>query len=247
LTASLDLVAGPNGAGKTTFVTRTLAHQLPPGIAFVNADQIARSVWPDDPDAHAYEAAQIAQDTRDRLIDTGRSFIAETVFSHPSKLKLIDEAKAHGFIVVLHVLMVPSVDTSIARVARRAAAGGHDVPDRKVRDRWERVWPLLAQAALQADEANIYDNSAHHAVQIVKVNLGQVTSARWPDWTPPALREMLDPAGASSPAPPAASSTGRAVVTPNVPGDREWVHPHIKADGTRVDGYWRRKPPTHGR
>lgn len=52
----LDLVAGPNGAGKSTFVALTLAPLLP-GIVFVNADEIAKQRWPDDPTSHAYQAA----------------------------------------------------------------------------------------------------------------------------------------------------------------------------------------------
>jgi predicted ABC-type ATPase len=44
----LDLVVGPNGAGKSTFVELTLAPLLP-GNAFVNADEIAKQRWPDNP------------------------------------------------------------------------------------------------------------------------------------------------------------------------------------------------------
>src|SRR5215217_3088550 len=102
----LDLVVGPNGAGKSTFVELTLAPLLP-GSVFVIADEIAKQRWPQDAPSHAYEAAQIAEQTRARLIELGRSFIAETVFSHPSKLELIDTAHAAGYTVVLHVLLMP--------------------------------------------------------------------------------------------------------------------------------------------
>src|SRR5882672_5897919 len=84
----LDLVVGPNGAGKSTFVELTLAPLLP-GSAFVNADEIAKQRWPKDPASHAYQAARVAAETRAKLIELGASFIAETVFSHPSKLELI--------------------------------------------------------------------------------------------------------------------------------------------------------------
>jgi predicted ABC-type ATPase len=75
----LDLVAGRNGAGKSTFVELTLAPLLP-GSVFVNADEIAKQRWPEDPATHAYEAALIAAETRAKLIELGRVFIAETVF-----------------------------------------------------------------------------------------------------------------------------------------------------------------------
>ncbi|EFD76009.1 predicted protein [Mycobacterium tuberculosis T85] len=114
----LDLVAGPNGAGKSTFVALTLAPLLP-GIVFVNADEIAKQRWPDDPTSHAYQAAQVAADTRARLIDLGRPFIAETVFSHPSKLELIRTARTAGYTVVLHVLVIPEGPGGRARQASR--------------------------------------------------------------------------------------------------------------------------------
>src|SRR3984957_6676069 len=72
----LDLVVGPNGAGKSTFVELTLAPLLP-GSAFVNADEIAKQRWPDDPASHAYQAARVAAATRAKLIELGKSFIAE--------------------------------------------------------------------------------------------------------------------------------------------------------------------------
>ena len=112
----LDLVVGPNGAGKSTFIALTLAPLLP-GSVVVNADQIATQRWPDDPVSHAYDAAQIAADTRARLIELGRPFIAETVFSHASKLDLVRVARAAHYVVVLHVLLVPE---NLAVRARQA-------------------------------------------------------------------------------------------------------------------------------
>jgi ABC-type branched-subunit amino acid transport system ATPase component len=89
----LDLVVGPNGAGMSTFVELTLAPLLR-GSVFVNADEIAKQRWPEDPQSHAYDAAKIAAETRSTLVERRVSFIAETVFSHPSKLDLVAAAKA---------------------------------------------------------------------------------------------------------------------------------------------------------
>lgn len=84
----LDLVVGPNGAGKSSFVDLVLASELP-GVVFVNADLLAQQHWPEDPTGASYDAARMAADVRDKLIRGGHPFIAETVFSHPSKLDLI--------------------------------------------------------------------------------------------------------------------------------------------------------------
>lgn len=119
----LDLVVGPNGAGKSTFVELTLARLLPARTAFVNADEIAHQRWPGREAAHAYDAARIAARARTALLDQARPFIAETVFSHASKLDLIDAAHARGYFVALHVLLIPE-EQAVARVRYRVAAGG---------------------------------------------------------------------------------------------------------------------------
>jgi predicted ABC-type ATPase len=184
----LDLVVGPNGAGKSTFVEVTLAPLLPGGV-FVNADEIAKTRWPQDPSAHAYEAARVAAQTREALIGQGRSFIAETVFSHPSKLELIDTAHAAGYTVVAHVLLIPE-ELTVARVAYRVRAGGHSVPENKIRERYQRLWTLVARATAGSDEATVYDNSAIGGPRIVAQMAGGflVGAADWPAWTPEPLR-----------------------------------------------------------
>lgn len=180
----LDVVAGPNGAGKSTFVRFTLAPKLP-GAVVVNADAIAAQRWPDDPAAHAYDAASVAERTRQHLVEQRRPFIAETVFSHPSKLTLVDDAVAAGYFVALHVVMVPE-DLAVARVRARVAAGGHDVPVDKITARYQRLWSLVADAVERVDAASFWDNSARRGPLLVARFGGGVPVGHtaWPSWTP---------------------------------------------------------------
>ncbi|MDM4139258.1 MULTISPECIES: AAA family ATPase [Mycobacterium] len=184
----LDLVVGPNGAGKSTFIALTLAPLLP-GSLVVNADEIARQRWPQDPASHSYDAARIAADTRGKLIELGRSFIAETVFSHPSKLDLVQAARGAGFTVVLHVLLIPE-ELAVERVRRRVRAGGHDVPEAKIRQRHRRLWAPVAEAIALSDLATVYDNSRLRGPRIVARLSGGLTvgAPDWPAWTPDVLR-----------------------------------------------------------
>jgi predicted ABC-type ATPase len=180
----LHLVIGPNGSGKTTFFEEFLAMELP-SYVYVNADEIAKARWPADSDAHAYEAAQVAAETRAHLIAGGRSFIAETVFSHRSKLDLLRSAREAGYQVVLHVMLVPE-ELAVRRVAYRVQAGGHDVPERKIRERYRRLWLLVAQAISLADRAVLYDNSRRTGpVKIAEFFGGlPIGAATWPEWAP---------------------------------------------------------------
>jgi predicted ABC-type ATPase len=185
----LDLIVGPNGAGKTTFVALTLGPLLP-GSVFVNADEIARQRWPEAAAEHAYAAAEIAAATREQLIAARQAFIAETVFSHPSKLELLDAANSAGYTTVLHVLIVPE-ELAVARVAARVSSGGHSVPEEKIRQRFHRLWPLVATAVRRADAATIYENSRRQGPGVVaQLAAGQIVGAiDWPSWTPGALRD----------------------------------------------------------
>jgi len=183
----LDLIVGPNGSGKSTFVQEILAEKLP-GILFVNADLIAIERWPEDPESHSYEAARIAEATRTALIESGRQFVAETVFSHPSKIALVDQAQQVGYFVALHVLMLPE-DVAVARVAARVERGGHSVPENKIRDRYQRLWPLIIVAAAKAQSAAFWDNSTLDGPDLVtELASGQLLAPpKWPSWTPHVL------------------------------------------------------------
>lgn len=181
-------MVGPHGAGKSTFVELILQPHLPADTVFVNADEIAKQQWPADPEAKSYAAAQIAAKTRSALIAAGRPLIAETVFSHPSKLDLIAEAQGAGFWVELHVLMVPE-DLAVARVKYRVASGGHSVPEDKIRHRYRRLWTLMAQAMESCDRATVYDNSSNDGpVTVAQLTHGvAVGQLNWPDWAPAEL------------------------------------------------------------
>ncbi len=186
-TPVLHLVAGPNGAGKTTFYERVLgpATRLP----FVNADQIARERWPADPARHAYDAAKLAAARRHELILERHSFVAETVFSHASKIDLIREAKSAGYLVYLHVILIPE-DLAVARVELRRELGGHDVPEEKIRSRFRRLWGLVRQALGLVDGAELLDNSraATPFRRIARYHWGRlVATDQPPPWTPAGL------------------------------------------------------------
>ena len=83
----LICLVGINGAGKSTYFRHKLQHLKFP---FLNADNLAREVWPDAPDEHAYDAGRQTARQREQLIAQGKSFITETVFSHPSKRGPVD-------------------------------------------------------------------------------------------------------------------------------------------------------------
>ena len=147
-------IAGPNGAGKSTFYQARLRDEL--GLAFVNADEIAREHAIDP-----YTAATIADRTRREHVALRESFVFETVFSDPegAKLEFLQEAVECGYHVVLCFVALSSVAESDERVSMRVLQGGHDVPANKLQSRFPRTLHNLQRALLQLPNIIVYDNS----------------------------------------------------------------------------------------
>jgi predicted ABC-type ATPase len=161
MSAVFYLLAGPNGAGKSSLYKAACAEGLIPTDAeFVNADLHERDHLQHIPDLQKRsEAARDWADTRRaQLLQQGKSFVSETVFSHPSKLELIADAQAKGFAVVLLVVCVDDPQMLLARVRQRVSEGGHDVPSQRILDRYPRTVQNLKRAVKMADLAMLFHN-----------------------------------------------------------------------------------------
>lgn len=150
------LLVGGNGAGKSTFYQTYLA---PRRIPFLNADVLAREMWPDDPEVHSYEAMRLVERSRHLALAQKRSFCFETVFSHPSKLDFIREAKRAGYTVEVYAIHLASAELNRLRVEQRILAGGHSVPAAKIAPRIERSIEQLIRAIPIVDQTVLVDNS----------------------------------------------------------------------------------------
>ena len=171
-TRQLWLLAGGNGAGKSTFYRTRLA---PLGIPFVNADLVASELFPEAPEVHSYEAAQVVEEIRNNLLLEGRSFCFETVFSHPSKVDFVGKAKALGYQVILVMIHLESTSLNKARVAQRVEEGGHHVPDEKIETRIPRLLQLVKSVIPLCDHVTLLDNSRadNPFVPVVTIRSGQ--------------------------------------------------------------------------
>lgn len=184
-TPVLHLLAGINGAGKTTFYYQQIKR---PNLSFINADEIQKQRWPDETNnpQRSYEAAKIAAEQRAEHIRNGKSFVAETVFSHPSKLKLISEAQENGFNVALYHIHVATPELAQKRVSNRAQTGGHDVPGDKIKERFPRTLAYLQDAVKMANRTMVFDNSdykrSHRHLMTLERGVIRTLKPDLPDW-----------------------------------------------------------------
>ena len=129
------IVAGPNGAGKTSFAKQYLPSTE---LVYLNADEIAREpiVLASAPNNAAFAAGRLMLKRLDELTQAGAGVMFETTLATRHYVRRIELWQQDGYTVSLIYLRLPDVETSLARVAKRVAAGGHDIPEGTVRKRF---------------------------------------------------------------------------------------------------------------
>lgn len=153
------IVAGPNGAGKTTLCEsprflRRMGEWFDTGH-FINPDKIAlaeRALDPrlSIPGADLLAAEKVEQAT-ERYLSEKTSVLVETVLSSDKYKRFWTMAGEYGFERHLIYIGLDSPEISVQRVRNRASLGGHDVPEDRLRSRFDRSLDNLAWFAKEAD------------------------------------------------------------------------------------------------
>jgi len=143
----------------------------------------------------------------DEAVAHGRSFAFETTLggrSVPARLRAA--SRTHEVLVWFCGLASPELH--LARVRQRVAAGGHDIPEAKVRERWHAAIANLIALLPQLAEVRLFDNSASVAPgqpvpdprPVAVIQRGRLAwpaaddaarLARTPDWAKPVLEAAL--------------------------------------------------------
>ena len=163
---NLYIIAGCNGAGKTTASFTVLPEML--GCReFVNADEIAAGLSPFNPEGVAIQTGRLMIDRIIYLLKEGETFAFETTLATRSYVKLIRQAQKRGYFVTLLFFSLSTPEQAVARVAKRVAMGGHDIPTDVIYRRYEAGLSNLFQLYMPVvDNWSLYDNSDCPATHI---------------------------------------------------------------------------------
>ena len=128
--------------------------------------------------------AQIAtQFLCDELIKHRIKFSFETVFSHPSKLAIMQKAAEAGYKVYLYYVATASPELNKDRVLTRVSQGGHDVPPHLIESRYHRSLELLLPAIRLAYHAYIFDNTGDKPVMFAEYKVKPARPYWWLSWS----------------------------------------------------------------
>lgn len=157
----LTVLAGTNGAGKSSIAGRALreAH----GVYF-NPDEETQFILADNPrmsmeKANGWAWQKSVSLLRAAIVD-GSDYAFETTLGGNTVTQLLLDAAAAGHRLSIWYCCLDSPERHLARVAARVAAGGHDIPDAKVRARYDASRLNMVRLIPHVTDLRVYDNSA---------------------------------------------------------------------------------------
>lgn len=194
------LIAGPNGAGKTTLARNVLQGLgLPATTSILNPDAVTRAFHQVLPRPVRWCVASLptyggilvnwagvaaVEAVVGACIEEGTDSCAETVLSTDKFLKHVRRARERGMRTGLIFVALRNSDEHVARVKARVAGGGHDVPEEKIRARWEGSHRQLTTFAGAVDHLLVFANEKLGIPELVAERDGEAFNMFLPDRLP---------------------------------------------------------------
>ena len=159
-TPRIYVLAGTNGAGKSSIAGAMLIEQ---GVEYFNPDAAAALIAEANPGITLEDAQSAAWYEGRRLLERAIAerlqFAFETTLGGTTITELLEGAIASGIEVRIWYVGLDSVERHIARVRARVEAGGHDIPEERIRERYIRSRLNLIRLMPKLTELRVYDNS----------------------------------------------------------------------------------------
>jgi predicted ABC-type ATPase len=154
------VLAGTNGAGKSSIAGAMLLRQR---VEYFNPDEAARRILAANPGISQTQANGAAWHEGKRLLERAIAerldFAFETTLGGRTITALLERAAARGFEVRIWYVGLNGPELHIARVRARVAKGGHDIPEPRIRERYDASRLNLIRLLPSLSELWVYDNS----------------------------------------------------------------------------------------
>lgn len=153
------VLAGVNGAGKSSVIG---THLREAGLAYFNPDEAARRIAErlrcsvDEANALAWNEGK---GRLERAIENGTSYAFETTLGGRTITRLLMKAARAGCEILVWFVGLATPEQHLARVRARVSTGGHDIPETKIRERWDTSRRNIIALMPFLTELKLFDNS----------------------------------------------------------------------------------------
>ena len=199
---SIFVIAGTNGAGKSSVAGEMF---LEHGVESFNPDEAAKRLRSVNLSLSIEASSAAAWQTGVRLlrraIDQRLRFAFETTLGGHTITALLESAALSGVRIRIWYVGLLSPELHIQRVRARVARGGHDIPEEKIRERYDQSRSNLLRLLPLLSELRLYDNSDEGARTIPDPKLilhladgklvRRINLDKAPGWTKPIFMEAL--------------------------------------------------------
>jgi predicted ABC-type ATPase len=156
----ITVLAGTNGAGKSSVGGAMFRES---GAEYFNPDEAALRFRSTNPGMTQEEANSAAWHQGKRLLEHAISkrldFVFETTLGGNTITGLLRRALSEKLEVRVWYVGLASPELHVARVRSRVAAGGHDIPEATIRERYRNSLLNLVDLMPGLTELLVYDNS----------------------------------------------------------------------------------------
>lgn len=157
---TIYVLAGTNGAGKSSVAGAAFRYA---GGEYFNPDEAARKIIAANPGFAIEQANSIAWREGKRLLECAieqkLDLTFETTLGGNTIPALLERAASAGLDVRVWYAGLSSPELHIARVRARVGKGGHDIPESKIRERYDRSRANLIRLLPHLTSLRLYDNS----------------------------------------------------------------------------------------
>jgi len=154
------VIAGTNGAGKSSVAGAMFRRA---GADYFNPDEATARMLAANPGISMTDANSAAWLQGKRLLERAIAerldFALETTLGGHTITALLQQALAVGIHVRMWFMGLSSPELHLARVQTRVAHGGHDIPETKIRERYDRSRINLIDLMPRLTELRVFDNS----------------------------------------------------------------------------------------
>jgi predicted ABC-type ATPase len=203
--SQIYVLAGVNGAGKSSVGGAMFAKV---GQEFFNPDVAAREARREAPEISQEQANARAWQEGRRLLEMSivgrRDFAFETTLGGNTMTELLEKAATAGINVHVWYVGLETVELHIERVRLRVAQGGHDIPEMKIRERYNRSRLNLLRLLPKLKELRLFDNTAESDEMqrwpepklLLEWRRGRIVRSydpqQMPEWAKPILQAAIE-------------------------------------------------------